>query len=100
MQWRAGLGGNIARTDDDGQTWRVQVNVSERVRAGAAPSIEVAWLVGDQGLVLRTLDGERWVRTSVPVAVSLVDIDASDEFRATVTTADGRRFRTVDGGAG
>ncbi len=100
VQWRAGLGGNIARTDDDGQTWRVQVNVSERVRAGAAPSIEVAWLVGDQGLVLRTLDGERWVRTSVPVAVSLVDIDASDEFRATVTTADGRRFRTVDGGAG
>ena len=99
-RWRAGLDGNIARTDDDGQTWRVQLNVSERVRAGAAPSIEVAWLVGDRGLVLRTLDGERWVRTSVPVAASLAGIEASNELRATVTTADGRRFQTVDGGAG
>ncbi len=99
-RWRAGLDGNIARTDDDGQTWRVQLNVSERVRAGAAPSIDVAWLVGDRGLVLRTVDGERWVRTSVPVAAPLAGIDASDEFTATVTTADGRRFRTVDGGAG
>lgn len=67
-RWRVGLDGNIARTDDGGRTWRIQLNVSERVRAGAAPSIEVAWLVGDRGLVLRTLDGERWVRTSVPVA--------------------------------
>jgi len=99
-RWRAGLNGNIARTDDDGQTWRVQLNVAERVRAGAAPSIDVAWLVGDRGLVLRTLDGEQWVRTSVPVAASLAGIEASDELRATVTTADGRRFRTVDGGAG
>jgi hypothetical protein len=99
-RWRAGLDGNIARTDDDGQTWRVQLNVAERVRAGAAPSIDVAWLVGDRGLVLRTLDGEQWVRTSVPVAASLAGIEASDELRATVTTADGRRFRTVDGGAG
>jgi hypothetical protein len=36
----------------------------------------------------------------VPVAASLAGIEASDELRATVTTADGRRFRTVDGGAG
>ena len=67
-RWRVGLDGNIARTDDGGRTWRIQLNVSKRVRAGAAPSIKAAWLVGDRRLVLRTLDGERWVRTSVPVA--------------------------------
>ncbi len=99
IQWRASRGGDIARTDDGGLTWRVQLTVPEPIVAGTAPSISVAWLVGERGLVLRTVDGQQWVRTSVPVAAPLADVDASDELRATVTTADGRQFRTVDGGA-
>ena len=42
-------------------------------------------MVGEQGLVLRTLDGEQRSRLNPPTD-------------ATVTTADGRQFRTVDAG--
>tara|TARA_B110000116_G_scaffold265259_2_gene274212 strand:- start:278 stop:478 length:201 start_codon:yes stop_codon:yes gene_type:complete len=59
--------------------------VPERAIAGAAPSDDVAWMVGEQGLVLRTLDGEQRSRLNPPTD-------------ATVTTADGRQFRTVDAG--
>ena len=88
IQWRAERNGDIERTDDGGQSWRVQLTVSERVIAGAAPSDAVAWMVGEQGLVLRTLDGEQWFRLSPPAAATLVAVEA----------ADGRQFRTVDAG--
>lgn len=98
IQWRAEPSGEIERTDDGGVSWRLQLTVPERVVAGAAPSATVAWLVGEQGLVLRTLDGEEWSRLSQPTDATLVAIEAADGRRATVTAADGRQFRTVDAG--
>ena len=41
--------------------------------------------------------GERWERTTAPVTTDLSDVYALDGLVATVSTADGRRFRTVDG---
>ena len=98
-RWRVVPSGAVERSDDRGATWRVQVSPGERIIAGSAPSQRVAWLVGENGLVLRTTDGERWERTTAPAATHLRDIDALDRLDATVSTADGRRFRTVDGGA-
>ena len=50
-------------------------------------------------LVLRTTDGAGWERTTAPVSTHLTGIEAVDALDATVDTPDGRRFRTVDGGA-
>ena len=99
IRWRVVPGGAVERSDDRGATWRVQVTPGAQVIAGSAPSARVAWLVGENGLVLRTTDGERWERTTAPTATHLTDIDALDQLDATVWTADDRRFRTVDGGA-
>jgi photosystem II stability/assembly factor-like uncharacterized protein len=88
IQWRAERNGDIERTDDGGRSWRVQLTVPERVIAGAAPSHDVARMVGEQGLVLRTLDGEQWSRLNSPTDATLVAVAA----------ADGRQFRTVDAG--
>ena len=94
IQWRAEPNGDIERTDDGGLSWRVP----ERVIAGAAPSAVVAWMVGEQGLVLRTLDGEQWARLSPPTAATFIAVEAADGRRATVTTDDGLQFRTIDAG--
>ena len=59
----------------------------------------MAWLVGENGLVLRTTDGEGWERIAAPVTTQLNAVDALDGLVATVSTDDGRRFHTVDGGA-
>ena len=98
-RWRVVPGGAVERSDDRGATWRVQITPGERIIAGSAPSERVAWLAGENGLVLRTIDGERWQPTTAPAATHLRDIDALDQLEATVSTAEGRRFRTVDGGA-
>lgn len=98
-RWRVAPDGAVERSDNGGATWRFQVRPGERVVAGSAPSGRVAWLVGENGLVLRTTDGESWEHTTAPVTTHLNNVDAFDGLVATVSTADGRRFRTVDGGA-
>lgn len=67
--------------------------------AGAAPGGSVCWLVGSAGTVLVTTDGVRFTRVTVPAAVDLTGVAATDARTATVTAADGRRFRTTDAGA-
>jgi hypothetical protein len=97
-QWRI-VGGAVEHTDDGGVTWRSQaLGVDVPVRAGAAPAARVCWLVGARGLVLLTTDGARWRRIDFPESADLVAIEATDASHATVTTADGRRFGTGDGG--
>jgi photosystem II stability/assembly factor-like uncharacterized protein len=48
--------------------------------------------------VLRSPDGTTWERVAFPDAADLSAVEAADGLTATVTTADGRRFRTIDGG--
>jgi hypothetical protein len=105
--WRAGLHGNIERSIDAGKTWVTQVSPSqEDWLAGAAVSDSVCWLVGRHGAIARTSDGEHWQLVSPPPLATvqragLTDFEAiaaADAKTATITSADGRKFSTIDGG--
>jgi hypothetical protein len=99
VRWRAGAGGQIARSDDGGATWRAQASgVTANLFAGAAPSPMTCWVVGAAGTVLLTTDGERWERRPFPLAIDLTAVEASSARAATVNARDGRRFETMDAG--
>lgn len=98
VRWRI-RASSIERTTDGGLTWRSSPMPAEGVvAAGAAPTATTCWLVGRSGLVLRSPDGTTWERVAFPDAADLSAVEAADGLTATVTTADGRRFRTIDGG--
>jgi len=97
--WRFGTGGRLSRSVDAGATWQAQPSgVTADLLAGSAPSPEVCWLVGASGTVLLTRDGQRWERRPFPGAADLIAITAFDARSAAVTTRDGRRYDTSDGG--
>jgi cytoskeletal protein RodZ len=98
VRWRI-AGSAVERSVDGGTTWqRQETGVSVPLTAGSAPSESVCWLVGRSGTVLRSTDGETWALVWFPELVDLVAITASDAQTASATTADGRTFRTADGG--
>ena len=66
--------------------------------AGVAPSRNVCWLVGANGVVLLTTDGQTWRRLAFPELTGLSAVTAADAISATVRTADGREFVTKDAG--
>jgi hypothetical protein len=105
--WRAGKGGIIERTTDAGKTWVSQMSPSqEDWLAGSAVSDTVCWLVGRNGAIARTTNGERWDRVSPPSQALGADaklpdwtsITAADDQSATITASDGRRYATPDAG--
>jgi hypothetical protein len=97
--WRLGPGGSIERSADGGATWQRQSSgVSADLLAGSAPSATVCWAVGRGGVVLRTTDGGTWTQLGSPTSQDLTAIVAVDADQATVTTADGKRYATTDGG--
>jgi hypothetical protein len=99
VRWRLGAKGVIERTEDGGATWTMlTTGATVELTAGASPSPAVCWVVGRNGTVLRTIDGRNWTAVDVPEAADLVSVEATDASIAVVTTADGRRFRTSDGG--
>ena len=70
------------------------------VVAGDAPTAAVCWLVGLRGAVWITTDGgARFRRVTVTGEPDLRAVTAEDARSANVTAADGRTFRTTDGGA-
>lgn len=90
----------VQRSQDGGSTWATVVpQAPGRLLAGSAASPSVCWMVGEMGLVLRTTDGLSFVQVNAPVAAHLVTVAAISATSATVSTADGRRFTTSDGGA-
>jgi hypothetical protein len=98
-QWRIVNGVTIQASTDAGASWQVvNVSVPAPLRAGSAPSAAVCWIVGQGGLVFRTIDGRTWQRVPFADASDLIQVQASDGRTAQVTTADGRIFRTIDGG--
>lgn len=100
-RWRVTNGTRIERSTDSGKTWvamELQPALTTRLTAGAATSQLVCWFVGTDGVVLLTTDGRTLRRVSIPEASVLVSVTAEDSLRATVTTADGRKLTTVDGG--
>ena len=89
----------VQRSADGGATWTILASgATEDLTAAAAPSATVCWIVGRAGTVLLSTDGAQWRRVGFPERVDLTAIQATDSRDATVTTVDGRRFRTADGG--
>jgi len=96
--WRVESGA-VERSADGGNTWTpVTVPISTRLNAGSAPSPDVCWLVGDGGVVLRTIDGTDFEQIGFPRSATLVSVEADDANRARVTTDTGTVFTTDDGG--
>jgi hypothetical protein len=97
--WRVGAAGAIERSRDRGATWtRLGSTVTADLLSASAPSASVCWAGGRGGVVLITTDGTTWSLVTPPGAIDIVRIDARDSRQATVTTGDGRRFTTRDGG--
>ena len=99
VRWRIS-GALVERSSDGGRSWRPQPAADGVILlAGSAPAATVCWLVGRDGLVLLSTDGDTWRRLVFPeMAATLVGVEATDTLTATVTAEDGRRFRTSDGG--
>ena len=72
--------------------------VTTPLNAGSSPSPNVCWIVGRLGVVLLTTDGRTWRGITFPVMTDLSSVTATDARNATVVTADGHAFTTVDGG--
>jgi hypothetical protein len=99
VRWRLGPGGRIWRSTDAGSTWHWQpADVTADLVAGSAPSATTCWAVGTGGVVLLTVDGQRWTLLPFPLRVDLAAVQATNDRIATVTTRDGRRFETLDAG--
>ena len=82
-----------------GATWSaVPIDPPAHITSGAAPTPPICWLVGRGGVVLISTNGQPFVRVTPPTAADLASIRAISARDATVTTTDGRSFRTTDGG--
>lgn len=105
--WQAGSKGSIQHSSDGGVTWTPQESPSpEDWLAGSAASEIVCWLVGRNGAIARTADGQRWEKI-VPPSFSAngqgkfpdwTGVTARDAETATITAGDRRRYATRDGG--
>lgn len=77
---------------------RKQIEPLADATARSSPSPTVVWLVGRAGVVHLATDGATFVRVPFPETVDLTAVTATDDRHATVIAADGRTFRTDDGG--
>ena len=92
-------GSFVSRTDNDGATWfGGQVAWDAQLVAGSAPSPSVCWVVGNGGDIYRTTDGTQWKQIRPPARLDFVGVNANDAESAEVVAADGRKFRTKNGG--
>jgi photosystem II stability/assembly factor-like uncharacterized protein len=102
LRWRiAENGRRIESSSDGGTSWngRYTAKRGERLRAGSAPDLDTAWVVGDRGLVLRRAVPGDWQAVTRVENLALVAVTASGATAARVTAADGRVFETRDAGA-
>jgi len=97
-RWRIVPGG-IEFSTDQGASWiPVRSNATETLTHGVSPSGTICWFIGKDGVVLVTADGSIFAKVDLPVRLDVASINATDARSATVTTADGRTFRTDDSG--
>lgn len=105
--WRAEKGGIIQRSADAGRTWTSQASpLQEDWLAGAAVSDTVCWIVGRNGAIARTTDGNHWKKIAPPPMAAdssgkfpdWISITASDAKNVTITASDQRHFSTQNAG--
>ena len=91
--------GGPERSQDGGASWiATPLQAGDSITGGVAPARSICWLIGPAGLVMVTADGLTFARVPLPERVDLTAVTATDALAAVVTTVDGRRFRTDDGG--
>jgi len=87
----------VESSSDGGTTWTTDHTADRPIRASVFVDANVAWVVGDNGLILRrTQNG--WFGASAPAEGNITAVKASSPSRATVTIEDGRVFTTANGG--
>jgi hypothetical protein len=92
-------GAAIERTTDAGRTWRTERRLElQAIANGVCLSVDVCWLAGAHGLVLRREPSGQWADVSPSAAGRIDRIEATDASHATLTTTDGARLITTDGG--
>jgi len=97
--WRFGSAGLVERSVDGGATWAGQIpSAGAQLTAGSAPAEKICWLAGRGGMILLTTNGADWKTITAPAKMDFSAIVAKDAFGATVTTTDGHKFTTADGG--
>lgn len=82
---------------DGSRRWRF-AEYGPDVTGGSAVSSTVCWLIGRGGLVMLSTNGTTFDHVNLPDRVDVISISAADARSAIVTTTDGRRFETADGG--
>ena len=98
-RWRIIEGQQVERSTDAGAVWTpATINSPDRLTAGAAPSGTICWIVGARGAVYLATDGTRFVRLPFTEMIDLTSVFATDAVSATVSSADGRSWRTTDQG--
>jgi len=99
-RWRIVAGGQVERSTTGGAQWEpASVPAAATLTAGASPAPSVCWIVGRAGAVYLTTDGLSFMRLPFSERTDLIAVQATDDRRATVTSTDGRTFRTDDQGA-
>lgn len=105
--WRIEKNGSIEGSTNAGGSWKPQSSPStQEWVAGAAVSDTTCWIVGRNGSIARTTNGERWEKIAPPPTSAdasgkfpdWTSVTASDAQTATITASDQRRFTTHDGG--
>ena len=98
-RWRIVSADRVDRSTDGGATWtRTALPAGAQVTAGASPAAGVCWLVGRDGLVLKTVDGVTWTRVLFPEPLTLVAVRSTGADAAVATSDSGASLATSDGG--
>src|SRR5262245_2763976 len=84
-------------SSDGGATWVTEHTADRPIRASAFVDADVAWVVGDSGLILRR-SKNGWLGASPPADGNITDVKASSTSRVYITFEDGRVFTTTNGG--
>jgi len=92
-------GRTVQRSTDSGRTWVTESTPAvTALRVASAPSRDICWFAGAEGVILRRNPGGTWQLVSLPEPLEIVGITATTATDATVTTANGMRWQTTDGG--
>jgi hypothetical protein len=97
--WRVGAHGLIQKRDARGNWLTVPSGVEADLIDVSFSSVATGWVVGQDGLILRTTDGGKtWKRIPSPTDEDLVKVVAQTDVAARIETRGHKVWETTDGG--
>lgn len=91
--------GRIYRTMDAGNTWNeISSGTLVSLNAGAGMPQGPAWIIGDSGTILRSVDGVSWIPVQSATIANLYGIAERDFTHIFVVGAAGTILKSTDGG--